>query len=369
MFTFFDVETPNRKNDRICSIGVIKVAPGGEVINRSSFLVNPEVSFDDFNIRLTGVCPADVKNSPSFEELWEDCLRDLFVDSIVVAHNAIFDMSVLSKTLMGYGYDKPKFRYLCTKEMACEIHPEFDNYKLPTVCDQLGIKMGRHHLALDDVEACYQIFRILVDQVPYIGHIHTYAMGEGGGCRRTDGRQRTFNSKTEAFRGLIEMAECFLSENAASYGEAIAILDYINGHADLADDPTVSKIRDIVAVMAMDGGIDAQESSSLRYYFEVLKDPLSHTYEFDGDCAGKVFCLSGNFEHGARSEIERLIESNGGICIQSVTKKCNYVVVGSCGNDAWAMKKYGTKVKKAMDWRAKGVDIKVIGENDLGLWE
>ena len=150
LFTFFDVETPNRKNDRICSIGIIKVALGGEVIERASFLINPETSFDDFNMRLTGVCPANVKDSPAFDELWENCLRGLFADSILVAHNAVFDMSVLCKTLMEYGYDKPMFRYLCTKEMACEIHPEFDNYKfrMNFACHFLRAEIAKHRLVV-----------------------------------------------------------------------------------------------------------------------------------------------------------------------------------------------------------------------------
>ena len=77
--------------------------------------------------------------------------------------------------------------------------------------------------------------------------------------------------------------------------------------------------------------------------------------------------MSGNFEHGSKGVIASYIEKMGGSCIKSVTKKCNYVVVGGCGNEMWSTGKYGSKVKKAMDWQSKGVSIEIIGENELGM--
>ena len=122
--TFFDVETPNKKNDRISSIGLIRATSEGEIIDRVQFTVNPEEPFDDFNMRLTGLSPVAVKDSPCFRSLWEDELSDRIEGSILVAHNAPFDLSVLSKSLLGYGYEKPDFVYACTLEMAKRLHPE-----------------------------------------------------------------------------------------------------------------------------------------------------------------------------------------------------------------------------------------------------
>ncbi len=54
----FDVETPNCRNDRISAIGVT--------------VVDPECSFDPFNVSLTGITPEMVADKPTFPELWQE---------------------------------------------------------------------------------------------------------------------------------------------------------------------------------------------------------------------------------------------------------------------------------------------------------
>ncbi len=55
----FDVETPNRYNDRISAIG-IAVVEDGEIVHNFYSLVNPETGFDWFNTQLTGIDEAAV---------------------------------------------------------------------------------------------------------------------------------------------------------------------------------------------------------------------------------------------------------------------------------------------------------------------
>ena len=47
----FDVETPNSHNDRMSAIG-ITVVENQRIVEEYYYLVNPEVWFDPFNIRL-----------------------------------------------------------------------------------------------------------------------------------------------------------------------------------------------------------------------------------------------------------------------------------------------------------------------------
>ena len=64
-YTAFDVETPNRQQHSICSIGLVYVEPGQEPIS-VYYLVNPEEPFDEANISIHGIRPADVKDAPIF---------------------------------------------------------------------------------------------------------------------------------------------------------------------------------------------------------------------------------------------------------------------------------------------------------------
>lgn len=151
----FDVETPNNRNDRMSSIGVC-VVENLAITERHYTLVNPEARFDPFNISLTGITPKMVQDSPTFAELWH-LLGPLMKSGLPVAHNAQFDMSVLSKCLRAYNIPLPTdVRYACTCRMSQKIAPWLPDHKLGTICRELDISLS-HHNALSDAEACAEI--------------------------------------------------------------------------------------------------------------------------------------------------------------------------------------------------------------------
>ncbi len=61
----FDVETPNRYNNRMSAIG-ISVVENGTITEEFFSYVNPETYFDFFNIQLTGIDKDTVADAPSF---------------------------------------------------------------------------------------------------------------------------------------------------------------------------------------------------------------------------------------------------------------------------------------------------------------
>jgi len=160
---FFDVETPNRRNDRISSLGIIVIQNGKELF-RNNFLINPECEFDDFNIELTGITPSTVKNAPTLPEVWR-MISQFFFNSLVVGHNVSFDLAVLDKALSYYDLvsDNNLIYYADTLNKAREVY-NFGSYKLNVVCENLHLNLGEHHHALDDACACGQLYyRIMKD--------------------------------------------------------------------------------------------------------------------------------------------------------------------------------------------------------------
>ena len=99
-FIVFDVETPNRYNNRMSAIG-IDVIEDGVIVGEYYSLVNPEQPFDYFNTRLTGISAETVAGAPTFPALWGE-IEPLMSSGLLVAHNAIFDMNVLKKCLCDY---------------------------------------------------------------------------------------------------------------------------------------------------------------------------------------------------------------------------------------------------------------------------
>ena len=108
MYTFFDIETPNLRNDRICSIGLVVTDNYGSVEHSDYVLINPEARFDNRNMEIHGIAPVDVQTAPVFSEVWENRLAEYFNGAFVVAHNASFDLAVLFKTISAYQIAKPQ---------------------------------------------------------------------------------------------------------------------------------------------------------------------------------------------------------------------------------------------------------------------
>ena len=83
-FIAVDFETPNRKNDSICSMGITLVKNTQVVWSRST-LVNPRAVFDDRNIGVHGITRQMVKESPTFAQIWQEYGRYFRHYSVVIA--------------------------------------------------------------------------------------------------------------------------------------------------------------------------------------------------------------------------------------------------------------------------------------------
>ena len=168
----FDVETPNRYNNRMSAIG-ITVIEGGVITDEFYSLVNPETYFDYFNSQLTGIYEEDVAGAPSFPELWER-IEPIMSSGMIVAHNAVFDLGVLKKCLNDYGIQwKDYTRYMCTVQIGRRALPKM-SHKLNDMCDYYGIEL-EHHIASSDSRACAEILLNYVnDGVDLKNFIRTY---------------------------------------------------------------------------------------------------------------------------------------------------------------------------------------------------
>ena len=93
------------------------------------------------------------RGQPTFAALWQ-LLEPMLRGSILVAHNAPFDLRVLASCLHDYHIDwQPEAAYLCTCQMGKHAYPYLPNHKLNTLCDHLQLSLD-HHKAGSDSRAC-----------------------------------------------------------------------------------------------------------------------------------------------------------------------------------------------------------------------
>ena len=140
------------------------VIEDGQITDARSSLVNPECGFDEFNIMLTGITPDAVAGAPCFAELWRRGLGEYLEGAILVAHNAPFDLAVLSKCLAAYGIVwKRTAQYLDTVRLARQAFPGLPNHKLNTLAYSLGLELD-HHDAASDALACAGVLLASVER-------------------------------------------------------------------------------------------------------------------------------------------------------------------------------------------------------------
>ena len=156
-FTAIDFETANSSSASACSVGLVKVRDG-RVVDKAGWLIKPPFGHDAFtewNTRIHGIVAADLAGAA----LWSEQLGDLleFADGDhLVAHNAGFDMGVISAACTASFVPTPNFRYLCSLQVARKTY-HLDSYRLPSAAMAAGFEDFEHHNALADAQACAAI--------------------------------------------------------------------------------------------------------------------------------------------------------------------------------------------------------------------
>ena len=156
-FTAIDFETANSNSASACSVGMVKVR-GGEVVDTADWLIHPPLGYDAFsewNTRIHGIMAPDVEGAP----LWSEQLPDLVAfaaGDTLVAHNAGFDMGVITAACAASFVDCPDFTYLCSLQVARRPY-HLDSYRLPVAAMAAGFEDFDHHNALADAQACAAI--------------------------------------------------------------------------------------------------------------------------------------------------------------------------------------------------------------------
>lgn len=75
-----------------------------------------------------------------------------------------------------------------------------------------------------------------------------------------------------------------------------------------------------------------------------------------------TYCFTGRFIYGTRANCERIVLSLGAMPIDRVSKKLNYLVIGTLIEPSWSQSTYGNKISQAIKHRDSGSEICIISE-------
>jgi DNA polymerase-3 subunit epsilon len=191
VFTAFDIETTglDPKADRIVEFGALKFDNRGPIV-RYTALINPGIPMPEDAGRVNGITDEMLAGKPPLETVFPDFLR-LVKDTIIIAHNAPFDLGFINEQLKNYyetgekngalkdqgsllpGLEDeaeaaepawtPPFpalpnRTADTLVLARQVFPARNSHKLQELAAALDLGVKSAHRAEDDARICMEIF-------------------------------------------------------------------------------------------------------------------------------------------------------------------------------------------------------------------
>jgi DNA polymerase-3 subunit epsilon len=174
-FCVVDLETTGGSAEggsMITEIGAVKVR-GGEILGEFQTLVNPHTEIPAFIAVLTGISNAMVADSPPIESALPAFL-EFAQGSVLVAHNAPFDVGFLKYFAERQGRPWPAFEVLDTAKLARRVITRDDapNCKLSSLATLFRSGTTPNHRALSDARATVDVLHGLMERLGGLG-VHT----------------------------------------------------------------------------------------------------------------------------------------------------------------------------------------------------
>lgn len=174
---------------------------------------------------------------------------------------------------------------------------------------------------------------------------------------------------------LVGLSKGLVADGRIDVEEASFLHTWLVQNASAADNPIIGNLLGVVDGMLADGRFD---EGDLRELFRILRlfsgeesqlGELGKTTALPLDLpeprvrfAKHTFLFTGTCAYGTRQQCQDATEALGGVNQRNVTKKLNYLVLGTYVSESWAHETYGRKIEKAVQYREAGVPIAIISE-------
>lgn len=160
----FDTETTGldvKAGDRLVEIGCVEMIDGNRTGNDYHCYINPQKIMSEEVIAVHGLTNDMLKDCPVFKEVAQEFLKYVGEDSILIAHNASFDIKFINYELEQAGFTPIALtRFVDTLAIAKKMFPGAGN-SLDNLCNRFNIDLSKrsaHHGALLDAELLSDVY-------------------------------------------------------------------------------------------------------------------------------------------------------------------------------------------------------------------
>jgi len=176
-YTVFDTETTGLQpsaGDEIVSVGAVRIV-NGRLLEHEVFeqLVDPKRAMSPEAGRITGLDAAMLENQPTIDRVLP-AFKQFCEDTVLVAHNAAFDMRFLrlKEQATGVRFTQP---VLDTLLLSAVIHPDLESHSLEAIAERMGVSPMGRHTALGDAIMTGEVF---LRMIPLLAEQGIRTLGE-----------------------------------------------------------------------------------------------------------------------------------------------------------------------------------------------
>ena len=168
----FDTETTGfyaDNGDRLIEIGMVELINRQITGNNLHLYFNPEREVSSDAIAVHKLTNEFLSDKPKFAEKVNEIINYIGNDSILIAHNASFDMSFLNMELIRSGFGPiDKNRFVDTLLLSRKKYPQYTKHSLDAICNRLDISLSERekngHGALLDALLLVKVYFDLTDK-------------------------------------------------------------------------------------------------------------------------------------------------------------------------------------------------------------
>lgn len=176
-FTVFDTETTGlnpSEGDEIIQIGATRIV-NGKLLKSESFeqLVDPLRELPEASTKIHGITPDMLVGQPPLAKVLPS-FHAFAEDTVLVAHNAAFDMRFLQlkEASTGIRFTQP---VLDTLLLSAVIHPSQESHRLEAICERMGVHVMGRHTAMGDAIVTGEVF---LRMIPLLAEMGIRTLGE-----------------------------------------------------------------------------------------------------------------------------------------------------------------------------------------------
>ncbi|PCJ16049.1 MAG: hypothetical protein COB02_17275 [Candidatus Cloacimonadota bacterium] len=151
-FVAFDTETTGfyPVQDKIIELAAIKFKIDGTILDKFDEMIDPKIHIPEASSKVHGLYDADVLGKPHVKEILSKFIDFIGKDSILVAHNADFDLRFIGAEILINKLSLPSVPIWDTLPLSRKFIKNIMNHKLETLVNHFDFKTDGFHRALTD---------------------------------------------------------------------------------------------------------------------------------------------------------------------------------------------------------------------------